>query len=46
MEPLRIGDIIKYEPHFDIGNTGKDEEGIIIKINKRERQIMTSKWMS
>ena len=42
MEPLRIGDIIKYQPHFDIGNTGNDEEGMIINIAKRERQIMTS----
>ena len=42
MEPLSIGDIIKYEPYFDIGNTGKDKEGMVIKVEKRERQIMTS----
>ena len=37
MEPLRIGDIIKYKPYFDIGNTGKDKKGMIINIDKRGR---------
>ena len=42
MEPLSIGDIIRYKPYFDIGNTGKDKEGMVINVEKKERQIMTS----
>ena len=42
MEPLRVGDIIRYKPFFDIGNTGKDIEGMVVNVDKKERQIMTS----
>ena len=42
MEPLHIGDIIRYIPQFDIGNTGNDKEVMIINVDTKERLISTS----
>ena len=42
MEPLRVGDIIRYKPHFDIGYTGRDIEGMVVNVDKQQRHIMTS----
>ena len=41
MEPLRVGDIVRYKPYFDIGNKG-DVEGMVVNVDKKKRQIMTS----
>lgn len=41
MEPLCVGDIIRYNPPFDLGNTGKEREGTVANIDKSERQINT-----
>ena len=35
MEPLRVCDIIRYIPHFDIGNTGEEMEGMVTKYIQR-----------
>ena len=42
MEPLCDGDIIRYNPLFDIGNTGKEKIGTVVKVDKRKRLIIIS----
>ena len=42
MEPLCVGDIIRYNSPFNIGNTGKEKECTVVNVDKREKQITTS----
>ena len=42
IKPLCVGYIIRYNPLFDKGNTGKEKEGTVENVDKREKKITTS----